>query len=88
MKAVSSKTYCEVYNEEDKLIIKGQFGPVCKKLFAVGIIPMFPDKCYTKIDQKRIGEDWSKIAFYINDLLEDGYKLILGECNEIDSDWV
>ena len=88
MKTVSSKTYCEVYNEEDKLLIKGQFSPVCKKLFAVGIIPMFPDKCYTKIDQQRIGEDWSKIAFYINDLLEDGYKLILGEYNEIDSDRV
>ena len=51
MKTVSSKTYCEVYNEEDKLLIKGEFGPVCKKLFAVGIIPMIPDKCYTKLDR-------------------------------------
>ena len=85
MKTVSSKTYCEVYNEEDKLVIKGQFGQVCKKLFAAGIIPMLPNKCYTKLDNQRTVEDWNKIAFYIDDLLKDGYKLILGECDEIDS---
>lgn len=88
MKTVSSKTYCEVYNEEDKLLIKGQFSPVCKKLFAAGLIPMFPNKCYTKLDNQRTVEDWSKIAFYMDELLEDGYKLVLGECNEINSDWV
>ena len=49
---------------------------------------MLPNKCYTKLDNQRTVEDWSKIAFYINDLLKDGYKLILGECDEIDSDRV
>ena len=79
MKTVSSNTYCRVYNEENKLIIKGAFGPVCKKLFAVGIIPMFPDKCFTKLDEKRSVEDWNKIAFYMDDILEEGYRLELEE---------
>ena len=76
MKTVSSKTPCIVY-KGDKEIAKGPFGPVCKMLFAHGIIQCFPDKCFTKLDNKTMTEDWSKIAHYMDELLEEGFTLEL-----------
>ena len=72
MKTVSSKSLCGVF-KDGKLILKGEFEYVCKKLFASGIIQMYPDKCYTKVGTNEMVKDWSKIAFYMDELLEDGY---------------
>lgn len=77
MKETKDKS-CTVY-KDDKIIIRGQVAAVCKKLFASGIIQMFPDRFFKKADDKRSVEDWDKIVANIDELLEDGYVMMLGE---------